>query len=445
MKNLHRIVFLIIALISVGLMAWAIVVGTAAPDQDKIADIVGMAYQYDENGDEKQDALGNPIPVVTVGQGIESMGTATINQMRKSDATIYGTTLEKIQNLEAKIAECKEKLAANDQKALQEAEAKVAALTAKGRRRTAAENNELAAAQKSVEDFKKLPETLKELEAKVTWDANASDDDKVIAYAKAELAAVQAQVKKANEALEAKKAEFDAAKQLVDDMCKVANIKLAEVEGREDYAATLDELVASKAINAAQKRQLNGVKATIADYQKLTNERKTALDNETAYEANIPMLENAMAQAQLDQQSIMKLGKVISYNIYWLYFLMVFAIVFVLIGFILNFFQNTGGIVKTIVAVVVVVAVAGVAYFIATNHGWLDGVVLYVTNGVGQPMLDAAGEPIPFGLGNDPETRSVFGASDYMIADISIWITYLAFAGAAIAALYSSVRGIFKS
>ena len=211
MKNLHRIVFLIIALISVGLMAWAIVVGTAAPDQDKIADIVGMAYQYDENGDEKQDALGNPIPVVTVDQGIESMGTATINQMRKSDATIYGTTLEKIKNLEAKIAECKEKLADNDQKALKEAEAKVAALTAKGRRRTAAENNELAAAQKSVEDFKKLPETLKELEAKVTWDANASDDDKVIAYAKAELAAVQAQVKKANEALEAKKAEFDAA------------------------------------------------------------------------------------------------------------------------------------------------------------------------------------------------------------------------------------------
>ena len=60
-------------------------------------------------------------------------------------------------------------------------------------------------------------------------------------------------------------------------------------------------------------------------------------------------------------------------------------------------------------------------------------------------MLDAAGEPIPFGLGNDPETRTVFGADEYQIADISIWITYLAFIGAALAAAFSSVRGIFKS
>ena len=444
MKNLHRIVFLIIALISVGLMGWAIAVGMAAPDSDKIADVMGMTYQYDENGNEKQDTLGNPIPVVTVEQGIESMGTATINQMRKSDATIYGTTIEKIKNLESKIAECKEKLADKDNKALKEAEDKRTQLMLKGRRATAAEKNELANLNKTIEDLKKLPETLKELEAKVTWDINASDDEKVIAFAKAELAAVQEQVKKATEAIDAKKAVFDPAKKLVEDMCQAANTKIAVVEGREDYAATLDELLASKALNAIQKRQLGGIKATIADYQKLANERRTVLDNETAYEANIPMLENAIAQAQIDQKSIMELGKVISYNIYWLYFLMLFAILFVCIGFLLNFFQNTGGIVKTIAAVVVVAAVGGAAYFIATNHGWLDGVVLYVTNGVGQPMLDAAGEPIPFGIGNDPETRSVFGASEYMIADVSIWITYLAFAGAAIAALYSSVRGIFK-
>ena len=120
------------------------------------------------------------------------------------------------------------------------------------------------------------------------------------------------------------------------------------------------------------------------------------------------------------------------------------AIMLMIVGFLLNFAQNSGGIVKTIVAGVIVIVGVGAAYFIATNHGWVDGVVLYVTNGVGQPMLDAAGEPIPFGIGNDPETRSVFTATDYMIADISIWITYLAFAGAAVAALYSSVRGIFK-
>jgi hypothetical protein len=444
MKKIHRIVFLIIALISVGLMAWTIVVGMSAPDSDKIADIMGMSYQYDENGNEKQDALGNPIPVVSVENGVESMGTATINQMRKSDATIYGTTLEKVKNIESKIAECEQKLADNEQKALKEAEAKVAELNAI-RRRTPAQNNELANAQKVVDEYKKLPETLNELKAKATWDVNASDDDKVIALAEAEFNGIQEQVKKANEALEAKKADFDAAKQLVDEMCKVAEIKVAQVDGREDYAATLDELLGAKAINAAQKRQLNGIKATIAEYQKLANERKTALDNETAYEANVPMLKEAIAQAQLDQQSIMKLGKVVFYNLVWLEILMGFAILLVFVGFVLNFAQNSGGIGKTIASAAIVVAVVGVAYFISTSHGWLDGVVLYVTNAVGQPMLDAAGEPIPFGLGNDPETRSVFGATDYMIADVSIWITYLAFAGAALAALYSSVRGIFKS
>ena len=444
MKKLHRIVFLVLALISVGLMAWTIVVGMSAPDSDKIAGIMGMSYQYDENGNEKQDTLGNPIPVVSVEQGIEAMGTATINQMRKSDATIYGTTLEKIKNLEGKIADCKEKLADKENKALKEAEAKRTQIVLKGRRASAAEKNELANLNKTIEELKKLPETLKELEAKLTWDVNASDDEKVIAYAQNELKAVQEQVKKATEAIDAKKAVFDPAKKVVEDMCKVANIKIAVVEGREDYAATLDELLASKSINALQRRQLLGVKLTIADYQKLANERKTVLDNETAYEANIPMLEKAIKEAEADQQNLMKLGKAVYFNLLWLEVLMGLAIFFVIVGFLLNFAQNSGGIVKTIVACVVVVLGVGAAYFIATNHGWVDGAVLYVTNGVGQPMLDAAGEPIPFGIGNDPESRSVFAASDYMIADISIWITYLAFAGAAVAALYSSVRGIFK-
>ena len=251
-------------------------------------------------------------------------------------------------------------------------------------------------------------------------------------------------VKKATEAVEAKKAVFDPAKKLVEDMCKVANTKIAVVEGREDYVATLDELLASKAINAVQRRQLTGVKATIDEYQKLANERKTALDNETAYEANIPMLKKAIEEAEADQFNIMKLGKAVYFNLLWLEVLMGLAIMLMIVGFLLNFAQNSGGIVKTIVAGVIVIVGVGAAYFIATNHGWVDGAVLYVTNGVGQPMLDAAGEPIPFGIGNDPETRSVFTATDYMIADISIWITYLAFAGAAVAALYSSVRGIFK-
>jgi hypothetical protein len=101
--------------------------------------------------------------------------------------------------------------------------------------------------------------------------------------------------------------------------------------------------------------------------------------------------------------------------------------------------------VVTIVAGVVVIAVVAAAYYIGKSHEWMDGAVLYVTNSVGQPILDGAGEPIPFGLGTDPETRTVFNATEYMIADVSIWITYLACAGALLAALYSSLRGIFKS
>ena len=444
MKKLHRIVFLILALISVGLMAWAIVVGMQAPDSDKIADIVGMAYQYDENGEEMLDENESPIPVVSTTQGIESMGVATINQMRKSDATIYGTTLEKIKNIESKIAEIEEQLASSDNKAVKDAEAKVAELSAK-RRLTAEEKKELEKNKKIVEDFNNLPKTLDELKAKVVWTAEMTESEKVIAMAEAEFKGVQEAVAKANEALNAKKGEYEPAVALIENLTKVANTKIAEVEGRADYVATFDELTGSKALNAAQKRELAGVKNVIADYQKLLNDRKVAIDNETAFESNLPMLKEAIAQAELDQHSIKELGKVISYNIYWVYFLLVFAVVFVVVGFILNFFQNSGNLVVTIVAAVTVVAVVLAAYYIGKSHEWLDGTVLYVTNSVGQPILDAAGEPIPFGLGTDPETRTVFSATEYVIADVSIWITYLACAGALLAALYSSLRGIFKS
>ena len=217
MKNLHRIVFLVFALISVGLMAWAIVVGMSAPDAGKIADIVGMTCQYDENGEEKKDELGNTLSVVTTAQGIESMGVATINQMRKSDATIYGTTLEKINNIEAKIAEIEEKLANNDDKALKEAQAKVAELEAV-RRRTAEQNAALEAAKKTVEEINNLPKTLEELKAKVVWTAEATESEKVIALAEAEFKAIQDQVAKCNEALDAKKGEFEPAQKLLENL-----------------------------------------------------------------------------------------------------------------------------------------------------------------------------------------------------------------------------------
>ena len=99
----------------------------------------------------------------------------------------------------------------------------------------------------------------------------------------------------------------------------------------------------------------------------------------------------------------------------------------------MNLFQNSGSLGKTFVSVCVVAAVVAVAYFISTTHGWTDGATL----------KDAAGYDL--GLGTDPATRTVFGPFEYMMADASIWVTYITFAGAAFAAIFSAIRGIFKA
>ena len=52
---------------------------------------------------------------------------------------------------------------------------------------------------------------------------------------------------------------------------------------------------------------------------------------------------------------------------------------------------------------------------------------------------------MPLGVGNDPATRTVFGAFEYLVSDVCILVTYIAFVGAALAAIYSAVRGSFKS
>jgi hypothetical protein len=82
---------------------------------------------------------------------------------------------------------------------------------------------------------------------------------------------------------------------------------------------------------------------------------------------------------------------------------------------------------------VVVAVVVGVAYFLARSNGWAEG----------HTLKDAAGYDL--GIGTDPATRTVFGTFEYMMADTSILVTYITFAGAALAAILSAVRGIFKS
>ena len=150
-------------------------------------------------------------------------------------------------------------------------------------------------------------------------------------------------------------------------------------------------------------------------------------------EENISMSEKANAKAKADADGIVALSTAISANLMWFYFLMVFSICFIIINSIMNLFQNKGGLGKTVLSVCVVVVVIAVSYFLATTHGWADGATL----------KDAAGYDL--GLGTDPATRTVFGPFEYMLADATIWVAYITFAGAALAAIFSAIRGIYKS
>ena len=83
--------------------------------------------------------------------------------------------------------------------------------------------------------------------------------------------------------------------------------------------------------------------------------------------------------------------------------------------------------------VLVVVGVIAIAYFIASGNGWAEG----------HTLKDAAGYDL--GIGTDLATRKVFGPFEYMMADTSIIVTYITIAGAALAAVFSAIRGIYKS
>ena len=80
MKNLHRIVFVLFALISVGLMAWAIAVGASAPESSKIANATPLAQQFDEEGNALNTEEGLPLPVQSTAEGIDALATVFANQ-----------------------------------------------------------------------------------------------------------------------------------------------------------------------------------------------------------------------------------------------------------------------------------------------------------------------------------------------------------------------------
>lgn len=323
MKNLHRIVFVLFALISVGLVAWAIAVGASAPESSKIANSTPLVQQFDEEGNALNTEEGLPLPVQSTAEGIDALATVFANQYKNSDdGILYGEAL---------------------------AEAKA----------------------KKEENLKVIPE------------------------------------------LEAKVAELQS--------------------GYDEAAAKVKELEAVKYKSGAQRKALEEAQKVVAEYTKVADELKQRKDNDVAWAENIPASEAAIAKATEEAENMRALAQAINVNLLWGYFLLVFAIAFVVISAVLNFFQSRGGLMKTVVSLVVVVAVVGIAYALAVSNGWLDGNVLYDVKGY------------PLGIGTDPATRTVFGAFEYMTADVCILVAYFAFVGAALAAIYSAVRGIFKS
>lgn len=211
----------------------------------------------------------------------------------------------------------------------------------------------------------------------------------------------------------------------------------AKVAAKAEVAKAADAVVAElaevKNLTRAQKTQLEEAKAVQADFKALNDTLNVYKENISVMEENIADSEKANVAAKADAEGIIALSKAINANLLWFYFLLVFAVCVIIIAAVMNLFQNAGGLGKTILAVCVVVVVVAVAYFVASTHGWSDGATL----------KDAAGYDL--GLGTDPATRTVFGPFEYMMADASILVTYITFAGAALAAIYSAIRGIYKS
>lgn len=210
---------------------------------------------------------------------------------------------------------------------------------------------------------------------------------------------------------------------------KVSDAREAALEAQ----STVEALKAKKSLNSVEKRKLAEAEGVQANFKALNDTLNQHRENVSIMEENIAASIKANEAAQLNGDNMVALGKAIHWNLMWFYFLMVFAVAFIVISAFFNLFLNAGGLKKTVLSLVVVAVVVGVAYFLARSNGWAEG----------HTLKDAAGYDL--GIGTDPATRKVFGTFEYMMADTSILVTYITFAGAALAAILSAVRGIFKS
>ena len=321
MKKLNSIVFLAFALVSIAMVAWAIVAGWNAPDSAKIANITPLVQLFDAEGNAVNTEDDQPVPVTTTEEGIRAMGIIFANQLGEGMLTLSG-----IEDEQAKLAETLE-------------------VTIPAYEQKVADNREAA---------------------------NAAQ-------------------------------------------------------------ATIDELKAKTSLNGAQRRQLAEAEAIQANFAALNDTLKTYQDNVVIMQENIANSIKANEEAEANAKNMVALATAIHWNLMWFYFLMVFAIAFIVFSALGNMLLDAGGLKKTIVSLLVVVGIVAIAYFVAKGNGWAEG----------HTLKDAAGYDL--GLGTDPTTRTVFGTFEYMVADTSILVTYITFAGAALAAVFSAIRGIYKS
>jgi hypothetical protein len=234
--------------------------------------------------------------------------------------------------------------------------------------------------------------------------------------------------------LDAIEAEQEKLNNTVNEVIPAYEQKVSEArEAALEAQATVEALKAKKSLNSVEKRKLAEAEGVQANFKALNDTLNQHRENVSIMEENIAASIKANEAAQQNGDNMVALGNAIHWNLMWFYFLMVFAVAFIVISAFFNLFLNAGGLKKTVLSLVVVAVVVGVAYFLARSNGWAEG----------HTLKDAAGYDL--GIGTDPATRTVFGTFEYMMADTSILVTYITFAGAALAAILSAVRGIFKS
>ena len=321
MKKLHRYVFLLFALVSVAMVAWAIVAGMSAPDSAKIANSTPLVQQFDAEGNAVNTEDDQPVPVATTSEGIRALGIIFANQLEEGILTESAIEEEKVKRTQT------------------------------------------------------IEVVIPEYEQKVE---NARE-----------------------EALAAQ--------------------------------ATIEELKQVKRLSGAQKKQLANAETIDANFKALNDTLAQYRENVVIMQENIDASIRANAQAKADAENMVALATAVNWNLIWFYFMMVFAVCFIVFAAVWDMLLNAGGLKKTIISLFVVAGVIAIAYFIASGNGWNEG----------HTLKDAAGYDL--GIGTDLATRTVFGPFEYMMADTSIIVTYITIAGAALAAVFSAVRGIFKS